>query len=92
MIITAETVLCRAPELFSAELHDEVIIMSVQKGAYYGMNEVGRFLWERLAEPVTAGALIDAVQEAFEVDANTCRADVLKVLGKMAEEGFLETR
>lgn len=53
------------------------------------VNEVGAFLWERLADAPDADALTDAVTEAYDVDRARAAADVADFLQKLRDTGIL---
>lgn len=67
----------------SAEIMDETVMMSVEKGQYFGLNPVASRIWEVLAEPIQVSALCDQLRKEFDVDLETCRQDVLDLLQKL---------
>lgn len=67
----------------SAEIMDETVMMSVEKGQYFGLNPVASRVWEVLAEPIQVSALCDQLRKEFDVDLETCRQDVLDLLQKL---------
>ena len=79
-----------APEgIMATEVDGQAELMHVDRGFYYGLNEVGALLWRNIGDPVTVQELCDAVMEEFDVDFATCQRDVLAVLGQMAEAGLI---
>ena len=53
------------------------------------LNELGRFLFEQLAQEQTAQSLTAAVLEAYEVDEQTAGADVEEFLNYLREAKLL---
>jgi hypothetical protein len=49
--ITLDTNVVRADGLFSTDLDDETILMSIEQGAYYGMEQTARRTWDLLGTP-----------------------------------------
>ena len=76
--------------VLSTQLDGEAVLMHVSKGIYFGLNEVGAFLWKLMAEPVAVGTLCLAVDGEFEVDAESCERDVLALMVKLGEQGLVE--
>jgi len=74
----------------AAEVSGNVVLMSIQRGAYYGLDSVGSDIWRRLTEPTPVSELCAALQAAYEADAATLRADVLRFLARLAEEGLID--
>jgi hypothetical protein len=84
-----EDKLVRAQEILSTELDQETVLMSIDAGAYYGMGEPARSIWEKLATPITFSALVDELVQEFEVPHEACAADLQGFLAEMEREGLL---
>ena len=60
----SESKLSRVENLLSTELDQETVLMSIDAGAYYGLEGPARCIWEILETPLTFSALVDRlVQE-----------------------------
>ncbi len=81
--------LSRVPNLLSTELDSETVLMSVEAGAYYGLEGPARSIWEILETPLTYSALLARLVEEYQVSAETCASDVEKFLSEMQREGLL---
>ena len=81
--------LFRAQEMLSTELDREIILMSIDAGAYYGMAGTAQRVWERLETPLTFSALVDALVKEYEIAPEACAADLQEFLGAMEREGLL---
>lgn len=68
----------------------EAVVLETESGTYFGLNEVATFCWEELDEPRTLEALCDAVVEEFDVDRETCEADVEALVEDLAERGLVD--
>ena len=53
------------------------------------LNDVSRFLFEKLQEDQTGESLLSALMEEYEVDEGTARADIEEFLGKLREHGLI---
>ena len=80
----------RTREVLSASLGDELVMMSIEKGSYYGLDPVGTHVCGRLGEPSVVDALCNELVLNFEVDLDDCREDVLAFLGQLLEQGLIE--
>jgi hypothetical protein len=49
----------------------------------YTLNEVGTFIWQQLAQPVTAAQVAVAVEEKFEAEPAVIRSDVEEFLREL---------
>ena len=79
----------RVKEILSAEVEDEVVLMSVEKGLYFGLNPVGARLWDLLDEFVPVQEVCATIVEEFEVTLEQCQEEVLGLLKDMQEEGLI---
>jgi hypothetical protein len=68
----------------SCEVGREVVILHLADDTYYGLPEVGAFVWQLLAEPRTLDELRDAVLGEFEVAPEVCEADLRLLLVELA--------
>lgn len=88
-MITDTTTVVRAGKLLATDLDEETILMSVERGAYYGMEETARRIWEIIATPHTVNALCRRLGEEYAVSPEVCRQDVLAFLEELAAEGLI---
>lgn len=70
-------------EQVSADVGDEVVILNFRDEVYYGLDAVGAFVWQLLAQPRTVAELCEAVTAEFDVDAATCAADLAALLRQL---------
>jgi hypothetical protein len=87
--ITEETTVVRAEKLLAANLDEETILMSIEKGAYYGMEETARRIWEFIESPHTVGDLCRQLVGEYDVEADVCRQDVIAFLEELRVEGLI---
>jgi hypothetical protein len=85
----SEDKLSRVLDLLSAEFDQETVLMSIDAGAYYGLEGPARSIWEILETPLTFSDLVGRLVEEYKVSPETCAADVERFLGEMDREGLL---
>jgi hypothetical protein len=90
MSITLDTTLSRTGEILYAPVGtEEAVMMSVVAGRYYGLNAVGTRIWDLLERPMTIAELCAQLCEEFEVEAQTCEAEVLKFVNELIANGIV---
>jgi hypothetical protein len=89
MAINLNTVVSKNQQIISSKMDDEVVMMSVEKGNYYGLNRVGSEIWEKLTEPVTVAGLCDKLMQEFNVEKEQCQREVITYLDKLVSEGLI---
>jgi hypothetical protein len=60
----------------SADLEDEIVVLSIDNGRYYNLNEVASRIWALVERPISVAALIDCLVGEFEVDRAICQEEV----------------
>lgn len=73
------------PDQVSSELGAEVVILHVRNGMYYGLDEVGVVIWKKLREGARVADIVTSVVQQFDVGAQQCEQDVLRILGEMID-------
>jgi hypothetical protein len=90
MSSTLDTALSRNGEMiYAATGPEEMVMMSVDAGRYYGLNAVGSRIWELLDAPRSASQICHQILEEFDVDATTCEAEVRRFLGELLDHGII---
>jgi Coenzyme PQQ synthesis protein D (PqqD) len=78
-----------ANDLISAPVDGEVVILSVERGTYYGLDEIGTEIWQRLDSPVRVDVLCEDLAAKYAADRRTIERDVLTLLESLLAEGLV---
>ena len=89
MAISINSVISKNPAIISSKMDDEVVMMSIEKGNYYGLNPVAAEIWEMLTGPLSVQTICDRLMEDFDVDTDQCLAEVVAYLAKLGSEGLI---
>lgn len=92
MSLSPETVVVRTRALSVAEVESELVMMDLARGKYYGLNPVATAIWQMLEEPVAVGTLCERLRARFDVDAETCEAEVTAFLEQLIAADLLAER
>lgn len=87
-----ETVIAAAPDQVSANLDGEDVILNLETGTYYGLHGVGGRIWSFLEEPRSVAAIKEAILAEFDVEPEQCLADLMELLGDLAEAKLIVIR
>jgi hypothetical protein len=83
--IDSQTLISRSTGLLVAPVHDETVMMAIESGNYYGLDDIGSEIWRRLESPSTFAALVDGLAADYDADRAVIAEDVRKLLAVMAE-------
>ena len=84
-----EDKLSRTNDLLSTELDQETVLMSIDAGAYYGLEGAAWSIWKKLENPTSFSELVDCLEREYRVSRETCVSDVQKFLAELEREGLL---
>lgn len=85
-----DTMFVAAQGQVSCGLGEDVMILSLQDGVYYGLDPVGARIWELLQERTTAADIRDALLDEFDVDPERCERDVVRLIRELLEARLIE--
>jgi hypothetical protein len=78
------------PDQVSCDLSGEAVILNLNSGMYYGIDEIGALIWSALEEPRTLEYLREMILQGYSVDKETCDHDVTTFLTDMQSAGLIE--
>ena len=76
----------RSPSVVTAEVDGEIVMMSIEQGRYFGLDDIGSDIWKRIEPPCSFATLVDGLAADYEADRATIAADVQSLLGRMVEQ------
>jgi Coenzyme PQQ synthesis protein D (PqqD) len=88
--ISLDAVVVASKDQASCPLEDEVAIVQLKAGVYYGLDPVGARIWELIASPRSVRAIRDVLLAEYQVDAERCQSDLVSLLQTLAEAGLVE--
>jgi hypothetical protein len=88
--IGLETAIKRSENILFSDIDQDKVMIDIERGAYFGMNPVAGEIWEFLATPQTPLQLVEKLLAVYEIDSETCQAETLQVLQRMARLKLVE--
>lgn len=71
------------------DLAGEAVILNLANGTYFGLNEVGTWVWNLLAEHGSTEQILASVLAEYEVEEAQLRQDIEALLHTLAEKGLI---
>jgi len=90
MTIAADRLVVQSQMPMAASVDNEVVLLNVAAGTYYGFSELGLEVWYRIAAPTNVGHLCAELAAEFDADMETITRDVLAFLSQLAEYRLIE--
>lgn len=66
------------------------MLMSIARGRYVGLDDIGSDIWRRLQEPQMVGSLCASLAQDYDADPEIIEREVIELLGKLQEHGLVE--
>lgn len=88
--VTQQSTVVASERQVSSDLGGEAVVLHLESGVYYGLNEVGAAIWAFIREPRAVKEIQDRVMGEFAVDAERCQQDVVAILQEFQAEGLIE--
>lgn len=90
--ISRESLVAATKNQVSADLNGEAVILNLQSGVYFGLNPVGKRIWELLQTPIAVKEIYRVLLEEYEVEPERCETDLLALLQELVDRGLVELR
>jgi hypothetical protein len=90
--LTLDSTVQRDPEIIAAEAGEDLVMVSIANGFYYGVSDVAREIWERVEHPTKISDLIDYLGATYNIDRSSCEQQTLAFLENLQEERLLQVR
>lgn len=88
--LTSSTAVVATEAALSTTIDGETVILHPDVGKYYGLNNVGTFVWKQLEEPRTIEAICEEVTDEYDVESQRCEDDVSDLISDMAAKGLVQ--
>ena len=87
--ITPDTKLSIPPQVMSRLVDDETVLLDLASGMYFGLDGVGKRIWESISEGASLAEAAAVIAAEYEVDESQALADILKFTGDLVDRGLL---
>ena len=82
--------IARNPEVYAAELDNEICLYEPVKAEYLNLNATGSAIWKLLDKPITLDILLVKLQNRFSVDTTICRQETEAFIIEALKRGMLQ--
>jgi len=84
-----DTRFARNPDLIATDMDGDMVMMSIERGEYFGIGGVGPRVWDLLSHPVSLADIVAAICVEFEVEETTCEADMRAFVDKLLQHKLI---
>ena len=88
--IGLDSMVSQSAGLVAADMDGQKVMLNIDKGKYYGLDNIGSRIWELVEKPRTIRELMAVLLNEYDVEDNTCQRDVLAFLNKLHAQGLID--
>ena len=88
--IDLDSTIHRVPELLAGDIDCEVVLLSLDQGAYYRLNGVASRIWALAETRISVSEVVDRLVKEFEVSRAECERCVVEFVRTLCREGLLD--
>ena len=68
---------------------DETVLLDLESGMYFGLDGVGKRIWESVADGKSLGDIAAIITAEYEVEEEQALKDVIEFASNLVERGLL---
>lgn len=89
--VSKEHIICQIGGSIVSDMGGEKVMLSVRKGKYYNLGDMGGEIWEQIKEPILVKELIMIFMNKYDVQESDCEQQITSFLDHLIEEGLIQT-
>jgi len=91
-MLNLDCIVQRDPDVIAAEADQDLVMVSIANGFYYGVSDVAREIWDAIERPKKISDLIDDLAATYNIDRSTCEEETLSFLEHLLSEQLLQVK
>ena len=76
-------------QVMSRLVGEETVLLDLASGHYFGLDAVGKLIWESVSDGKSLADAVDAIVAEYEVDKSQAEADVKAFASQLVERDLL---
>jgi hypothetical protein len=86
------SIIQRDTEVIAAEADQDLIMVSIATGYYYGVSNVAREIWDAIERPKRISDLVHDLTTTYDIDRPSCEDQTLSFLETLLKEGLVQVK
>jgi len=88
--LSGNSVIVRKNNLLHHEIDNDLVVVSIERGMYFGIEEIGKRIWSLIKTPQSISAICEILVQEYQIDYQVCQRDVIDFLIEALGEGIIE--
>ena len=90
--INLDTIINKNLEIDDTDLDGEKVMMNLDKGQYFMMNEVGSRIWDIISEAKSVEEIVQVLLNEYDVEIEQCENTVVEFLSELAKSDLIKVK
>lgn len=90
MKLSSDTTVAITSRQVGADLGEEIILLHLENGNYYGLEEVGARIWRLMEQPTKVREIERVLLEEYDIEPERCHEEVVELLSDLIDNGLVE--
>jgi hypothetical protein len=78
-----------APDIVFREVDGEAVILNLDSGLYFGLDQVGTRIWQLIQEHGSLQKVFETMCHEFDVGSDTLERDLLGLMDELCAKGLV---
>lgn len=87
--VILEDIIVKNGNIDAVDIDGEVAMMDIEKGKYYGFNDVASRIWQLIEKPIAVKHIIDNLLSEYEIGEEVCETTVIDFLSTLYSEDLI---
>ena len=88
--LSPNTIIAKRPDLLASQVDDEMVMLDMESGNYFGLDSIAADIWNLLEQPISITALCQRLEQEYQVDHQQCLADTTEFLEQLLANNMIE--
>jgi Coenzyme PQQ synthesis protein D (PqqD) len=76
-------------DVVSRDLEGEAVVLNLETGIYFGLNEVGTRIWSLIEEHGSLQKVFAIIKDEYDVPSETLENDLLRIVQELHAKGLI---
>jgi hypothetical protein len=77
-------------KVIQSKIGEEVVMLDMDSGFYFGLNSVASTIWGKLENPISFEEMINELLKEYKIDQETCENDTMVFLNQLLEKNIIK--
>ena len=86
-----QTIVSVPRRVMARRVGDEVVVLDLERGEYFGLPAAGARIWELLLDGKSLGQVAEVIVNEYNVDLETAELDLIRLAEDLVAHGLLSS-